>query len=173
MPVLINKLGEHRNEDAIQLLLNYMITSSFYIASNCRGCIGSSVQDVVSSFAFTKQMYDKADRKQVSHIIIGTKNEEITVEGLLVIAEAALNYFYSQGFQSFYVIHSGSNDDSGYWHIHLAVNTINFRDGKRLYETYSVTSDLKNYLALQFNELQWFSINDNSTSWEMRSVNFQ
>lgn len=106
MAIIINKLGEHRNEDAIQLLLNYMITSSFYIASNCRGCIGSSVQDVVSSFAFTKQMYDKADRKQVSHIIIGTKNEEVTVEGLLVIAEAALNYFYSQGFQSFYVIHS-------------------------------------------------------------------
>lgn len=173
MPIVINKLGEHKNEDAVQRLLNYMIGSPFYLAANCRGCIGGSVQDVMVSFTFVKQMYDKADRKRVSHIIIGTKKEEVTAEGLLAVAEAALNYFYCQGFQGFYAVHSGSDADLGYWHIHLAINTINFRDGKRLYETYSVTSDLKNYLALQFSELQWFSINDNSTSWETCSANFQ
>lgn len=173
MPVIINKLGEHRNEDALWRLLEYMVTSPFYSASNCRGCIGSSVQNVIASFTFTKQMYDKTDRKQVSHMIIGSKNEEVTVEGLFAIAEAALNYFYCQGFQSFYVIHSGSNEDSAYWHIHLAINTISFRNGKRLYETYSVASDLKKYLTVQFDELCWCSINDNSTSWETRSSNFQ
>lgn len=74
--------------------------------------------------------------------------------GLLAVAEATLDYFYCLGFQRFYAVHGGSNDDSGYWHLHFAINTVSFRDGKRLYETYSVTSGLRNHLALQFDELQ-------------------
>ena len=144
MAIIINKLGEHRNEDALLNLLSYMTSSPFYTRGNCRGCMSNSIRDIIIAFEFTKEMYKKTDRKQVSHMIIGTENDEVTAEGLIVIAEATLAYFYNQGFQCFYVIHSGSNEKFDYWHIHIAINTINFMNGKRLYETYAVTSTSNN-----------------------------
>ena len=50
-------------------------------------------------------MYDKTDGKQVNHFIIGTEDEGISVAQLYYIAEVAADYFFSQGYQCFYVIH--------------------------------------------------------------------
>jgi hypothetical protein len=166
VPVIVNKIGTHRNEDAVQRLAYYMSGSQFGITCGGCGILMDSADDVIKSFEFTKQMYEKDDRKRVSHIIIGTKHEGIIIEELTEIAQAAANYFYQKGFQSFYVIHRGSMEDADYLHIHLAVNTVSFLDGKRLYESYGITSDLRKSLSMTFEKYTWSSVNDSSTSWE-------
>lgn len=167
MPVIINKVGGHRNEDALSRTIQYMISSNFFRGGNGRGIWGYSIPDIINAFQFVKEMYNKTDNKQVDHIIIGTKQESIIETELIEIAEAALNYFYSVGFQGCYAFHRGSNEDGNYLHIHMAINTISFVNGNRLYESFSTTSGLKNYLMAQYNAYQWRSVNDNSPLWEV------
>ncbi len=161
MPILVNKVGAHRNEDALDRVVYYMMTSGFFKRGNCRGVLGYSIPDIIRDFNFVKQMYDKMNGKQVDHTIIGTKGEGLIEDELIEIAETALDYFYKTGFQCCYALHRGSHEDSQYLHVHMAINTVNFQDGKRLYESYGVTSGLKNFLKIQFASYQWCSANDN------------
>lgn len=168
MPVLIAKLGGHRNSDAIERLTHYMSPLSDIAYAGGRGVIAQNPYSLIESFEFTKKMYEKNEegRKHISHFVIGTKNEGLITEELLEIANVASEYFYNRGFQNYFVIHRGSGNDPKYLHIHLAVNTVNFRDGKRLYETYSNTSEFCHVLESHFPNLFWTSINDNSSSWD-------
>lgn len=166
MPVIVNKLNAHRNENAVGNLVNYMLRSPFANGSAGRGVCTDSADAVINSFSFTKQMYYKDDRKQVAHLIIESQTEGLVLTDMKEIADGAADYFYHNGFQCFYVIHNGSHDNKRNCHIHLAVNTINFFDGRRLYETYSVTSDFRNAMMQMFPGCKWFSVNDSSTSWE-------
>lgn len=167
MPVIINKLGEHRNEDAVTFLINYMASSPYARSAGGRGITSVNPKQVIEDFLFVKNAYDKNGRKRITHIIIGTYERERMIEPELYgIAVFASEYLFLRGFQSFYVIHNGSYEKPGYLHLHLAVNTINYIDGTRYYETYGNASDLKNVLIKTFNQYSWDLINDNSQNWE-------
>lgn len=167
MPVIVNKLGEHRNEEAVDNLINYMSMSPYAMCSGGRGIASSSPAQVLADFMFVKDMYNKNDRKRISHIIIGTQEKEYMIEPeLFRIAEYISEYLYENGYQSYFVIHRGSYEKPCYLHIHLAINTINYKDGTRYYETYGNASALKNALQSVFNQYEWFLINDTSLSWE-------
>ncbi len=160
MPELIYKQGSHRNEDALDNVINYMFDSRYAGVHGGRGIFGYSTQGIIEDFEFTKQMYEKDDRKQVTHIIIGTKNEGLCELDMIERAEAASEFFYDKGFQNVYVIHTGSRSDPRYMHVHMAVNTINYMDGKRLTETYSNSSELYNHMKDTFEDDHWKLIND-------------
>ena len=166
MPLVINKLGAHRNVEAVTALTNYMTKSDFFGGYNSRGVIGNTAESIIEGFEFTKRMYEKEDRKQICHMIIGTKREGICLGEMWEIAETAVDYFYRMGFQCFYAIHKGSSSDPDYLHVHLAVNTVNFVSGNRLYENYGCVSAVRNVLQQQFNKYNWRSINDSGTYWE-------
>lgn len=167
MPVIVNKIGEHKNADAVTFLINYMSSSPYAGYAGGRGVVSLWPNQVIHDFNFVKALYEKEDHKLISHIIIGTdKKEQILETELSEMAETITDYFFERGFQSFYVTHRGSGENAGYLHLHLAINTINFLNGNRYYETYGNASDIKNILSMKYNEYQWFLINDNSQSWE-------
>lgn len=101
MPVILNKVGEHRNQDAIELLVRYMLGSKFYWRYGSRGLIADSQENIIQGFSYTKQMYDKTDGKQVNHFIIGTEDEGISVAQLYYIAEVAADYFSARDISAF------------------------------------------------------------------------
>lgn len=166
MPVIINKLGAYQNEDAVVRLSYYMTQSPYYRYCNGRGVIGCFPEDVIRSFQFVKGMYGKEDGRQAAHFIIGAKGKEMLIfTELIEIGEATVDYFYRKGFQSFYVIHSGSDDDKNYQHIHLEVNTISYLDGNRLYESFDITSDFRKTMERVFPQMRWYSVNDKVDYW--------
>lgn len=168
MPVIINKVGGHKNRDALEKVVYYMMSSAFFRLGGCRGVWSYSGADIVGGFNYIKEIYNKTDGKMVDHLVIGIEQNKGIVEADLIdIAEAALDYFYGQGYQCAFAIHKGSEEAPDYLHTHVAVNTINFRTGCRLYETYAATSTLKQYLKEHFDSYQWFSVNDNSPYWEV------
>ena len=166
MPIVVNKLGEHKNEDAVIRLTYYMASSKYLGNYGGRGIMALNEAAIIDSFNWVKMMYDKNDRKLVNHFIIGSQNEGITPAQLYYIAEVASQYFYEQGYQNFYVIHKGSQENPKYYHIHLAVNTVNFLTGNRLYENYGVVSGLRKALETEYPEYSWSSINDFRKDWE-------
>ena len=56
MPVILNKVGEHRNQDAIELLVRYMLGSKFYWRYGSRGLIADSQENIIQGFSYTKQI---------------------------------------------------------------------------------------------------------------------
>lgn len=167
MPVIVNKVGGHRNEDALGRVIYYMMSSAFFRLGDCRGVWTYSAPDIIGGFNFIKEIFNKTDGKIVDHVVIGIEQHEGIVEGdLIEIAEAALDYFYSGGYQCCFAIHKGSRETPNYLHAHIAVNTVNFMTGCRLYETFAATSELKHYLMGRFDSYKWFSVNDNSPYWE-------
>lgn len=162
MPVIVNELGAYQNEDAVARLSGYMTQSPYYSTCNGRGVSGCFPKDVIRSFQFVKGMYGKEDGRQTAHFIIGVKEKEMLIFTELVeIGEAAVDYFYHKGFQSIYALHSGSGKDKNYQHIHLAVNTISYLDGNRLYESFDITSDFRKTMERVFPQIRWYSVNDN------------
>ena len=166
MPIIVNKVGAHRNGDALSRVVYYMMTSNYFKAGNCRGVWEYSPSGIVNGFEFVKEMYGKSDGKQVSHLVIGTKREGLIEKELIGAGESALDYLYGDGFQCCYVFHRGSDEDPGYLHLHMAVNTVNFQDGRRFYETYNAVTGLRNYLAALYNSWQWSTAYDDSCVWE-------
>ena len=163
MPVIINKVGGHRNEDALENIIYYMMSSTYFRLGDCRGVWRYSLNDIIDGFHFVKEIFNKTDRKIVNHFVIGIEKSEGIVEADLIdIAEVTLNYFYEEGYQCCFAIHKGSKETPDYLYVHVAVNTINFKTGCRLYETFAVTSGLKRCLMGQFDSYQWFSVNDKS-----------
>ena len=71
MPIIVNKVGAHRNEDALSRVVYYMMTSNYFKTGNCRGVWEYSPLGIVNGFEFVKEMYGKSDGKQVSHLVIG------------------------------------------------------------------------------------------------------
>ena len=92
MPIIVNKVGAHRNEDALSRVVYYMMTSNYFKTGNCRGVWEYSPLGIVNGFEFVKEMYGKSDGKQVSHLVIGTKREGLIEEELIEAGEEALDY---------------------------------------------------------------------------------
>lgn len=167
MPVIINKIGNHRNEEALPYLIHYMSTSCYAKYCGGRGIVIGDYEAAILGFRMVKNFFDKDDRKQVAHIIIGTNEKDgLIIDNIIEIAEYTSKYFYQKGFQSYYVIHCGSDENPNYTHIHFAVNTINFNNGIRFYETYGNTYKLQKALEAEFQNSKWFSVNDSSQIWE-------
>lgn len=167
MPVIIHKTGGHRNEGALGHLIRYMSKSCYACYQGGCGIFMGGSESVIVSFDTIKKLFDKDDRKQVTHIIIGAAvREGLIVEDMIEIAEYVSRYLYGNGFQSYYVIHTGSFENPDYPHIHFAVNTVSFSSGLRYYENYANIYGMQKVLEGAFENYKWSSISDKSRVWE-------
>lgn len=146
MPNITLKTGQHLNEDAIGRLLNYMVSSPYIISSGSRRVLSYNLQTVIDSFKVVQDKFDKTDGKRIHHIIIGFHEKDLVANGIATqIAEDVVSYLEKR-FQCCYVVHHGSSDNPNYIHIHLAVNTISWLDGRRMSEELETLYNLAAYL---------------------------
>jgi len=68
MPILIAKLGAHRNDDAVIRLAHYMAPNSRTYANGGAGVIAQSTETVIESFEVVKKYYEKNENGQ-KHIV--------------------------------------------------------------------------------------------------------
>lgn len=107
----------------------------------------NKISSIVNSFQLVQNHYGIPSGRRVQHIIIGFADRDgVTQNGLDVIARQAA-WFIGQRFQCCYGIHQGSENHRCYDHIHLAVNTVSYVDGKRYYETMQNLFELKEFLS--------------------------
>lgn len=125
--------GSYVNWDAVQKLIKYI--ASHPIPNGCNG-IGCSAnpEEAIKDFHRIKSIYDKMDGKQAKHIVVSFHPSGlITEEAIPWIAWHIAVYFYHLSFQVFYGIHQKTGENGSiYYHIHFAVNTVNFTNGLRL-----------------------------------------
>lgn len=168
MPLIVMKTGEHKNADAIDKVIQYIFSSPYYAYGGKNRVFGCNVKAIIDSFKLVQAHYDKTDGKQIQHMIIGfNKHEGIGTGMAYNIALAAAQYIGNR-FQCCYVVHKGSGDNPNYVHIHLAINTVSWIDGKRYYENNQNLYDLAACLNSSTNEMYYWSVRtDSSCSWEI------
>ena len=168
MPLIVMKTGEHRNIDAIDNVIHYIFSSSFYTYGGTNRVFGLNEQDIIDSFKLVQGHYNKTDGKKIQHTIIGfDKFEGIGIGMAYNIAINAAEYIGNR-FQCCYAVHSGSHDKPNYIHIHLAINTISWFDGNRYYENNQNLYDLAGHLNSSTNRMYYWGLEkDPSSSWEI------
>lgn len=145
MANIIMITGEHKNPEAVDHLIEYIYDSPYYREGDSYMTFSYNIAAVINSFELVQKHYNATSGRRVQHIIIGFKDGEVTLNGLSFIAQQAA-WFIGQRFQCCYGIHCGSENHSGYDHIHLAVNVISYVDGKKYYEIWDNLWALANYL---------------------------
>lgn len=135
----------YTNVDAVEKVIRYITRtrcvesrSGELISVGGAGVIcAGTVEEIIVQFLIVQNFYqiDKRGGRRVVHEILSFTEEEfnrINRNYALVnlVAREISAYFYLSGFQVVYAVH---HDSEKHVHIHLAVNTINFKSGKKFH----------------------------------------
>lgn len=118
---------------------NHMNNLIYYIERKADFCCGYGISmknatSVIDEFERIKEAWFKSEdgRRQVRHLIVSFADGEVDLDEAVKIAWDIAEY-YGQRYQVFYGIHN----DTDNIHIHFAINTVSFIDGKMLSEGYT------------------------------------
>lgn len=108
----------------------------YYIAVPAEICSGygislSSIETVFNEFEYIKKYWNKAEegRRQVRHLIVSFDDPYISLDVVGKIAWE-IGALYGKSYQVFYGVHL----DTTHTHIHYAINTVSYIDGKMFSE---------------------------------------
>ena len=92
------------------------------------------IEEVIREFEFVQKIYS-ATGCLMCHYVIRFNDKhfnllESPIQTLNEYASNCCNILFQQGFQCCYAIHK--NDDEELPHIHLAINTVNYTNGRKL-----------------------------------------
>ena len=160
MPNIIYKIDNYRNEDVVNKLVQYIISSDYIESVGQNGCFykpgQSYVDSVPESFNAVKNVCYKNNGQLVQHIIIGFgEAENIGESEAAAMAMIIAGYFYGIGYQTFWGVHWGSKRSDKYRHIHIVVNTVSVVTGLRYTASYENMNELKNYLVRLYPKASW------------------
>ena len=157
MPVLVdagqwNKRKYHsygntqyyKNKDAVESVIRYISRTRYndprrneLIGVGGAGINGfASVEDIIQQFLDVQNIYGIKERqgRRVVHLIYSFSDQEFSdlmhqnFELINLIARDISSFLFQKGFQVFYGIHY---DPEKHAHIHFAINSINYLDGKK------------------------------------------
>lgn len=112
--------------DTMNYINDHPITNGVY----CLGC-SNKIDDAVDQFMKTKEIFGKNDGVMCRHYVLSfSENEKITMDTVIRLAYETACFFWNNGFQVYYGIHS--NNTNGGFHIHYCVNSVNIFDGKKI-----------------------------------------
>lgn len=122
------------NEDAAQKVLSYMLREGDRDDSDLipelvggYGVNLKSVDTMVQDIKMVKDMYDKNDGRQIRHMAVSLNKEETEgISDLKAFAYEVCGYF-GRDYQTVFAGHEKNNGV----HIHICINSVGFRDGKK------------------------------------------
>ena len=123
MPVL-KIVNGYDNIDAPEKLIDYILRKARFYG----GC-AVDVNHAAEQMHFVKEAWNAVDGRQVYHIIVSFSDKElytIDIDDAIGLAESICNYLGEER-QIIYGIHL----DTDNLHIHFAMNTVSYRDGRR------------------------------------------
>ena len=124
---MINK--EYKNKESVESVLNY-ICAPEKTPSKLIGGLAvfvTTTEELIMQFKAVKELYHKTDGKQMMHFIVSFSEYQnlhpyhIFAMGQLIAA------YYAEEYQIVYALH----EDTVNPHLHFAMNTVSFIDGKK------------------------------------------
>ena len=152
--LLINKAGEGKylNKDAINNVIKYIARENGKPKDDliCCSALGATdftdTDTTIRQFECVQLLHKRKGNfgRYIDHEVYSFSEEEeymILQNNLPVkeIAQKMAQDFYSDGFQVYYGVHK-KDDHEKHLHVHFAVNTVNFRTGKKRHENIGDTN---------------------------------
>ena len=139
MAKLVMKNKTYKTKVALYNVLAYIVENSESLGG-C-GISISSTNIIYCEFEAIKRIWMKPEegKRQVKHFYVSFGRKEIGYKMVLQIAWTIAEY-YGKRYQVLYGIHT----DTANLHIHYAINTVSFVDGKMLSEGYDDFQKLNN-----------------------------
>lgn len=135
MPNIILIKNEYNNTTALRNVLAYVLRKSIIY-----GGYGLDVNYAFEQMCLVKEVYHKTDGCQLLHVIIAFKAHElqfINFDGMTELCYMIGDLLKRH--QMVYAVHCHNTSA----HLHLAINTINFVDGRRLSDANSALYKIK------------------------------
>ena len=140
--VVIKAMNESYSEDRdIRNLITYIAGESkkskeirYY---GGRG-VSKEPQKAAKNIIQVQKHYGKADKRRIFHFVVAFPCD-MDDAGLVKIVAENIAYMFSDRYQIFYGVH----EDTENLHIHFAVNTVSFVDGKKLHQSKKEFGEMK------------------------------
>lgn len=132
MPIFktANSKGKYHDLKAKEHVIGYIMNPAKTPHVFC-GCVMADSDNIAQSMNEVSEKYSKTDGVQCRHFIISfSKGEVRNCKEANIIAGEIADYL-GREYQVAYAVH----EDSYYPHIHIAMNSVSFRDGHRYYGT--------------------------------------
>ena len=146
--ILINNArnGNYLNQDSIKNVIKYIARENGNPKNDliCCGAMGATdftdIDTTIRQFECVQLLHTRKGNfgRYIDHEVYSFSDEEETtiLQNDIPVGEIAQKMaldFYNDGFQVYYGIHK-SDDTEKHLHVHFAVNTVNFRTGKKRHE---------------------------------------
>lgn len=121
MPVLIMMNKPYNDEEALETVVSYVLRTGY---GYCGG-YGVDMNYAVQQMQQVKILWGKDHGRRVRHFILSfKKSETIGYEQLMRLGFEICKYY--SDYQSVYGLHTNTD----HLHLHFAVNTVSYKDGK-------------------------------------------
>ena len=161
---VLNK--QYSEVNALPNLINYCLNDKDYYGEVYQKIINAvyllnpvSMERLIYDFNKVKEMYNQTNGRQLYHLVISiyvrNMSFDIRENYTRMIIETVGSVIANSGHQCLLFAHI-KND--GNIHIHVIINNINYRDGKRLHDTKIYFDKLNNVLKNEYRELCWESV---------------
>lgn len=114
---------------------------------NCRG-VERSAEKAVSQMIAVQEFFGKANKRRIYHCIISFPKEVDDSNLIKLAAEDIADYIFEK-YQVVYGIH----EDTEHLHIHLAINAVSYRDGKKFHISNGEICELRAQIAERINKV--------------------
>lgn len=134
---------DYTKPDALVHLIYYILRNK-NTGGRCRYCGGANIDinNAENEIMYIKKRYRKTSGRQARHFIVSLGDEyDFTPYELNEIAMQICGY-YMDRFQIMYSVH----EDTANLHIHFAMNTVSYIDGKMFSEGPADFQKFKNYV---------------------------
>lgn len=160
--------GRYQNKDALENEFNYCL-GSHDEADRCEYWSGHGAyiwnpSSAINDMKYIKWIYGKEDGKQLMHMVVSIyrylsiqkkedfaekeKTEQLSCD---LLADEVSMLIFQSGYQNCYFKHI----DTDYVHLHYIVNSVGYRDGKKLANEFGLAKHIFSYLDENYHYLQW------------------
>lgn len=137
MPVLIMMNKPYDDDDALETVVQYVLRPGY---GYC-GAYGVDLNDAVFQMQRVKELWGKDHGRRVRHFILSfQRSEQVGYEQAMGLGFEICQYYAD--YQSVYGIHY----DTEHTHLHFAVNTVSYRNGKMYAEGVADWYRLRGYV---------------------------
>lgn len=130
------------NQDAVENVIYYITGHSLYTGSATTSIVPG---ECIFQMYQIKALYGKMGGRQIRHFILSFNSayECIAFEELQLLGAQIASY-YDMTYQVIWAIHKSKNQ---HWHIHFAVNTVSYIDGRMYREGYKDLINLAAFIS--------------------------
>ena len=130
--------GNYTNKDAVKNVIKYIYSGTKKMNEDERiyGTIGlinnSDIDKIIEEMMNTKDIYDLKDGVQCKHMLISFgKKPKLKRKRIKRIIVRMLK-FYALNYQIFYGVHYNDEPGKENYHVHVLLNSVNMRNGKKI-----------------------------------------